>query len=412
MFFYNLIIRFYYLAIYLASPFHAKAKLAVKGRKNFFKIHTADKYKEGFIWFHVASLGEFEQGRPLLEMIRKEHPTQKILLSFFSPSGYEVRKNYECADVVVYLPFDTKSNARKFLNAFPIEMAIFVKSELWPFYIKALFSKRIPTYLVSATLKEKGFYFKWYGRFFKKLLGGLNQVYVQDKDSEERGLEHGLKNITLSGDMRIDRVLTIKENCQVWPELNDFLGNKKAIIFGSIYPHDEPLMDAFIAELKGAQPVIIVPHEVGASYILHLKKKYSSAILFSDLKNWKEEKILIIDNIGMLNSLYKIAQMAYIGCGFGWGIHSVLEPAVFGIPVFYGPHHQNSLEAQIFIKEKMGFSSKNYEGLCKLMITSLLNLESAYFHRQAEEWFSKNAGATALIFNDLKIQNSRQFNAS
>jgi 3-deoxy-D-manno-octulosonic-acid transferase len=402
MFLYSIAIRLYVFIIYLVAPFHAKARKTIAGRRGFFQVNPPSQ-TPSYIWFHCASLGEFEQGRPLLEKIKKEFPQKKILLSFFSPSGYEVRKNYEHADRVIYLPFDSASHARKFFESFKIDLVVFVKYDVWPFYLREILQRKIPVFLTSAVFRPNLFYFKWYGRFFKNMLQHINRIFVQDAESEKLGSLHGLKNIEIAGDARIDRVLTIKNNPAPMEEVKKFIGGKNCIVFGSIYKSDLEIIAAVEKNMGPNDRLVIAPHQVSDQEMKVLQQRYPQALLYRDLANAADQKILVVDHVGSLNQLYQFATMAYIGGGFERGIHNILEPAVFNIPVFIGPEFSKFPEAKSLLVENLVFSASHPDRIAQLMLNQMNQVDRNDFRQRSENWFLRHSGATDLILSKLKL---------
>lgn len=400
MFFYGIAIKIYVLFIYLAAPFYIKAKKAVAGRKNFFTSHQPNS-RVKYIWFHCASLGEFEQGRPLIEKIKNEYPEKKVLLSFFSPSGFEIRKDYAFADQVIYLPFDSSYNAKKFLQAFNIEMAIFVKYDVWPYYLREILRNNIPVFLTSAVFRKDHFFFKWYGAFLRKMMANMNKIFVQDNESKKIAVSYGFSNIEVAGDVRIDRVLQIKENVTEMKNVETFLAQKKCIIFGSIYKSDEAILSYIEKNVGDEYKIIIAPHQVNENMMNYFMQKYSHSILYRDLDRYNDQRILLIDHIGSLNQLYQYADIVYIGGGFEKSIHNILEPAVFNIPVFFGPKFEKFPEASSLVVEKLAFSNSDPTNLAKSMVLSLKENELKNYQERSKNWFSSNSGSTSLIFNYL-----------
>jgi len=343
-------IFFYALFIRMASVFNEKARQFVKGRKNW-KRTLSEKTggNARYIWFHCASLGEFEQGRPVIEEIKKNFPEYKIVLTFFSPSGYEIRKNYNLADIVAYLPVDTPRNARAFLDIVKPEKAFFVKYEFWYFYISALKSRKIPLYIISAIFRENQQFFKntpW-GKWYRKMLFGFEHIFVQNAASAQLLASAGVHQVTVSGDTRFDRVAAIAEGSKNIPVVEKFRGNSPLVVAGSTWKPDEELLAAFINQNPDFK-FIIAPHEVSAQNINRLVQLLKTPpVLFSNLDETKIHRFqtLIIDSVGLLSSLYRYGNFAYIGGGFGVGIHNILEAATFGLPVVFGPNYQKFKEA-------------------------------------------------------------------
>ena len=356
-FLYNLIT---YLASYLVKAvalFSPKIKLFVDGRKDVFStlknnISPTDKC----IWFHAASLGEYEQGLPVMEEIKNRFPTHKIVLTFFSPSGYEVRKNTKAADVVVYLPLDTPSNAKQFMKIINPEMAFFIKYEYWPNYLNELKKREIPTYLISGIFRKNQLFFKWYGAFYRKALDAFHHFFVQNSSSKDLLLELGKINVTVSGDTRFDRVASILEKDNSLDFISAFKNNTLTVVVGSSWPKDEELLVNFINSTNHNVKFIIAPHNIKEDQISALKKSIAKkTILFSEkdeiLKQIQNDNIsnydvFIIDTIGILTKIYSYADIAYVGGGFGNpGVHNILEPATFGVPIIIGPNYSHFAEA-------------------------------------------------------------------
>ncbi|WP_317130439.1 3-deoxy-D-manno-octulosonic acid transferase [Pedobacter frigidisoli] len=332
--------------------FNTKAKLFINGRKKIFdqiaeKINPNDKH----VWFHFASLGEFEQGRPVLEKLKSLYPQRKIVVTFFSPSGYEIRKNYALADVF-YLPIDTPSNAKRFVKAINPEMAIFTKYEFWHFYFKELADQNIPLYVISGIFRPSQAFFKWYGGFYRNILKSVTYFFVQNEESKNLLVSIGLNNVIINGDTRFDRVY---ENAQLPKKLETierFIGDSPSLICGSTWPEDEKLLSVLPAKYPDWK-FIIAPHEIHESHIESIEKQFSAGTLrfsvFDAETINQNSNILIIDNIGMLSSLYQYGKLAYIGGGFGTGIHNTLEAAAFGLPVIFGPKYDKFQEAKDLI---------------------------------------------------------------
>jgi 3-deoxy-D-manno-octulosonic-acid transferase len=374
MWVYNLVVFFYWGFIQIASLFHPKAKLWVRGRKNIFsKIETALKEKKidqssKIIWFHCASLGEFEQGRPVIEKLKQENKDVKIVLTFFSPSGYEIRKDYELADAVFYLPIDFPSNVKKFIAAVKPSSVVFVKYEFWLNYLAELKKQNIPTYLISAVFRKNQHFFKAYGKIFLNSLHTYKKIFVQDENSCSLLKDHGIKDVEVAGDTRFDRVMQIPKNKTSLPLIDRFCGNATVLIAGSTWPKDEELvLDAFI-KLKEKNPVLkllLVPHEVDDDSINSTEKLIlqKNATLFfarySTKQNFERHDILIIDSVGILSQLYRYAAAVYVGGGFNDGIHSILEVMAYGVPVSFGPNNLKFVEAQEAKKLEIGKTIHN-----------------------------------------------------
>ncbi len=405
-FLYNLSIYFYYLTIKIASLFNAKAKLWVKGRKNIFEIieKTVDR-SQRIAWFHCASLGEFEQGRPIIEKFKTQHPEFKILLTFFSPSGYEIRKNYAQADYVFYLPLDTKKNAKRFINAILPQFCILIKYEFWFNYINELKYNNIPVYSASTIFRENQHFFKWYGAWSRKQLKKITYFFVQNQESENLLHSIGFKNTTISGDTRFDRVYAITKNTKSFVNVEKFIQGDMIFIAGSTWPQDEEILIDLINKKHQGLKFIIVPHEINVKSIEELRKKLEvESVLFTDedTQTFNDSKVLIVNTIGHLSQLYQYASIAYIGGGFGKGIHNVLEAATFGMPIVFGPNYHKFNEAKELIRLKGAFFVKNSKELCEFSYTILSNYQVLkYTSEITKDYVINNLGATEIILNAI-----------
>jgi len=390
---YNISIWFYVVAVYFASLFNSKAKLWVNGRKNIFqKIEEVTKGEQNIVWFHCASLGEFEQGKPIIEGYKQKYPSHKMLLTFFSPSGFEIRKNYEGVDWVFYLPADTKSNAKKFISIVKPIKVIFIKYEFWFNYMAELKKQNISFYSVSAIFRDGQAFFKY--KWWAEQLKNVTHFFIQDKNSAELLKSIGFKNTTISGDSRFDRVLVNTQNPVRIPLIEQFCKTKPTIICGSTWPKDEVLLSQFIKE-NPLYNYIIAPHEM--HHISHLQKQ-TGAQLFStsNTENINSNNVLIIDSIGILSSIYQYANIAYIGGGFGSGIHNILEAITFGLPVIFGPNYQKFNEAAELIALGGAKSISNYTELT-LAIDSFANFDQ----KIATNYIKNSSGATETIIESL-----------
>ena len=347
---YQVGINAYSLLLHGLAPFHAKAKKMIVGRRGIFSEieKKLAQNNQPVIWFHCASLGEFEQGRPVLEKITAEYPLYKIVLTFFSSSGYEVRKNYHGADYIFYLPLDSPANARKFLDLIKPTLAFFVKYEFWYNYLHELKQRQIPTFSISAIFRSDQLFFKSYGSFYRNLLHSFTHIFTQNQTSANLLASAGIKPITVAGDTRFDRVLQTAASVKNLPLVQAFKKNKPIFIIGSSWPQDLEALLPFIQKWADQVKFIIAPHEIHEKEITALEEQLSGrAIRFSqaDKQNPENFSVLIIDNIGMLGSLYAYGDYAYIGGAFGKGLHNTLEAAVFGLPLFFGPNYQKFQEA-------------------------------------------------------------------
>lgn len=402
---YNLAIRAYTLFINLASWFNPKAKQWVEGRKGLF--HQIEKdFKEKppkapLIWVHCASLGEFEQGRPVIELLKKEKPQCSILLSFFSPSGYKVRKNYPLADYVYYLPSDTPANAKKWLDLTQPDITIFIKYEFWYNYLNTLQKKQIPTLLVSAIFREKQVFFQWYGALFRKLLKGFQQIFIQNKTSALLLEKLNLEQVQIAGDTRIDRVLDIAKAAKSYPIIETFTKDHPTMIVGSSWAPDELLLADLLKEATNQHwKFIFAPHQIKEPAIKGLEKRLNEpAIRYSkaEAQNLNTARILIIDNIGMLSSIYKYGNIAYIGGGFGAGIHNTLEPIAFGLPVIFGPKYKKFEEACFLVDNGGAFSVNGSQDLIKVFRQLQDQQQLQQASAKAKAYVDHNQGASKQV---------------
>ncbi|MBL7725794.1 MAG: 3-deoxy-D-manno-octulosonic acid transferase [Chitinophagaceae bacterium] len=412
VFFYNIFLWLFRAGTYIASLFNPKANKWVKGRKNIFsRLEEAIPVNEKIIWMHCASLGEFEQGRPLLENIKNQYPAYKILLTFFSPSGYEIQRNYHGADWVFYLPMDSPGNARRFLEIVHPSLVIFVKYEFWYYYLKKIKYRNIPLLLVSALFRKDMSFFKWYGGLQRKMLSRFDHLFVQNKESKELVNAIGLSGIcTVSGDTRFDRVIEIAEKFEPIPGISEFIGNTKAIIAGSTWPEDEEVLkNAFLALDDPSLSLIIAPHEINEKHLEDICRLIPSAIRFSLFSNAiPSSKVLIIDNVGMLSRLYKYGWITYVGGGLkNNGVHNVLEAAVYNKIVFFGPHYHKYNEAVGLVKSGGGLSfadEKKDGNMLKLLIEALLTDENEFEFRSkaSGEFVRSHKGASQKILHFIQ----------
>lgn len=397
---YNIGIAMYSLLLRFASLFNAKAKLFVEGRQHIFE-NIAQKLNpdDQPVWFHFASLGEFEQGRPVLENLKAADPQQKIVVTFFSPSGYEIRKNYALADVF-YLPLDTAANAKKFVDIVNPKLAIFTKYEFWFHYFKALHTRAIPLYLISGIFRPDQAFFKGYGGFYRGMLKFVTHFFVQNEESVALLKSIGIHQVSLSGDTRFDRVYENAQHPKKLPEIEAFCGDSPIFIAGSTWPEDEKLLVA-LTEKYPDWKFIIAPHEIGQSHIQEIENLFPQAIKFSVFKTQSSKlkaQVLIIDNIGMLSSLYQYAKVAYIGGGFGAGIHNTLEAAAFGLPVIFGPKYDKFQEAKDLIEIGAARSISTSAELLEAAAHFVTNEKAA---TAAQNYVNEKKGATEMIFNTL-----------
>lgn len=368
LFIYNLVVLFASQILKIVALFSPKMKLFVVGRKSVFEVLKSKINPEDSVfWFHAASLGEYEQGLPVIEKIKSAFPHHKIVVTFFSPSGYEVRKNNTVADVTVYLPLDTKSNAKQFLDLVHPEKVFFIKYEFWPNYLNELKRSAIPTYLISGIFREKQVFFKWYGGFYRKALETFDFFFVQNEKSKSLLESLGLVNVKVSGDTRFDRVVAILEKDNSLDFIEQFKNNQKTIVIGSSWPKDEELLVNFINQVDDEVKFIIAPHNIKSEQIQNLQQAITkSTVLFSekDAIDVSKYNVFIIDTIGILTKIYSYADIAYVGGGFGNpGVHNILEPATFGIPIVIGPNYSHFAEASALVGLQGCISIKNQSEL-------------------------------------------------
>lgn len=406
---YNAVLFLYHLAIRMAALFHPKARLFIEGRREW---HSRLKGKRDpqatYIWFHCASLGEFEQGRPVIEAIRQQFPRYKIALTFFSPSGYEVRKNYPGADYVGYLPVDTPGNARRFIDTLDPAMVFFIKYEFWVNYISFLKARAIPLYLVSGIFRKEQLFFSrmpW-GKWFRGILKNFTHIFVQDEDSAALLSSIGTGNFTVSGDTRFDRVAAIAKSSQPVPIVEKFSAGKPVLIAGSTWNRDEELLVPFI-EGQENWKFIIVPHEVTPGNINRLTRLLKKEpLLFSQAtpENITLHDVLVVDTVGLLSSLYRYGTIAYIGGGFGVGIHNILEAATFGLPVFFGPNYHKFREACQLVEAGAAIPVTTSESFTEqaLRVTGDNQLYEQLCHIAAD-YVKNNQGATSSILKKVTL---------
>ncbi|NLJ42685.1 MAG: 3-deoxy-D-manno-octulosonic acid transferase [Bacteroidales bacterium] len=405
---YNIGILIYTFAARILSPFSGKARLWTSGRKDWEKrLGKNVNPLNTNLWIHCASLGEFEQGRPLMETIKRSRPDIKIILTFFSPSGYEIRKNYNVADYVCYLPADSPGNAAKFISLVNPAAVIFVKYEFWNNYISLLDKLNIPLYLVSGIFRPGQHFFRWYGKFFRRMLLRFTHIFVQDSRSAELLRNAGIEKVTVAGDTRFDRVVEIAASAKEIPGIEKFRGTERLVMVGSSWWQDEEIIARYIREHAGNLKWVFAPHEIDIPNIGRLEKLLGQDVVrFSDFNgSGNGARIMIIDNIGMLSSAYRYAHIAVIGGGFGKGIHNILEAACWGIPVVFGPNHKKFREAVEMIAAGGAGTYSNYDDFRRI-IDGWLADENSYrlSAGNALEYVRKNTGATSVIMSKLNMK--------
>jgi 3-deoxy-D-manno-octulosonic-acid transferase len=402
---YNAGILIFSAFAHLVSPFNSRASLWVKGRKKWAE-RIAEKLKPGdrVIWIHCASLGEFEQGRPVIEKIKKEMPVFKIVLTFFSPSGYEIRKNYNNADCISYLPSDTPANAAKFIDLIKPEFVIFVKYEFWNNYISALYRERIPLYLISGIFRPGQHFFKWYGSFFRDMLRKFEKIFVQDQRSFDLLSGIKIEKVSVAGDTRFDRVVEIAGAARDIHKLEQFRGDEKLFLAGSSWRQDEEIIAEYINKFPLRMKWVFAPHEIDKSNIERLEKLFKvKYVKFSEYSQVSADaRVLIIDNIGMLSSAYRYAYIAAVGGGFGKGIHNILEPACWGIPVVFGPNHEKFREAVELICIGAAKSFVTFDDFKQILDLWLADEKIYTISAElASKYVKDNTGATEFIFQEI-----------
>jgi 3-deoxy-D-manno-octulosonic-acid transferase len=404
---YNLLIVLYAALLHLAAFFHPKARLWVEGRKKWRdRLRLSVAAWQGspkVLWIHAASLGEFEQGRPVIEVFRAEYPDWKIVLTFFSPSGYEIRRNYPHADLICYLPVDTSANARDFLDIIQPDITIFVKYEFWSNFLLALKKRGTPTVLISAVFRPGQPFFAWYGRFWRRMLESFQHIFVQDTASA--GLLHSIQiqQVTVAGDTRVDRVMAIARQVSENAVVGPFVAQAdQVLVIGSSWQQDEEMLYPALNR-SSISKILIAPHEPSASNVERICRQVSSEGVTRYSKGPDANaRWMVIDNIGLLNTLYRYGHIAYIGGGFGKGIHNTLEPAAFGLPVIFGPKYYKFEEARQFVARGGAFSVQNSEELEAV----LKQLEDESFYKNASRavlsYLEESSGATEKVMGFLR----------
>lgn len=417
-FLFNVLVHLVGFLLKIIASFNPKMKLFVEGRKNVFEqikqnIASSDKT----IWFHAASLGEFEQGIPVMEKIKTKFPNHKIIVTFFSPSGFEVRKNNTIADLTIYLPLDTQHNAKQFLDLVHPQMVFFIKYEYWPNYLNELKKRQIKTYLISGILRENQVFFKWYGSFYRKCLTAFDFFFVQNESSKILLQSLGYQNVKISGDTRFDRVVSILERDNLLDFIEEFKDNTTTIVIGSSWPKDEEVLVNFINNSTEKLKFIIAPHNIKPEQILDLQKSITKkTILFSDYSNsersghhlfLKAYDVFIINTIGLLTKIYSYADIAYVGGGFGNpGVHNILEPATFGIPIVIGPNYSHFAEAIALVNMEGCVSISNQNELNETLSTLISNEDIRHEKGHICSTFVQmNKGATDVILNHIENVN-------
>ncbi len=414
-FLYNFLIRVYGLGIHLAALFSKKAALWVTGRRGWraSMAKALARPAEKTLWIHAASVGEFEQGRPVIEAYRKENPKHRIVLSFFSPSGYELRKDYAVADAVVYLPLDTTSNARDFIEIVNPDIAIFIKYEFWFNHLKELKQRKVNTFLVSGRMHEGQSFFKSWGAYFRKGLSAFTHFSVQNEQSESLLKSIGFQNVSMAGDTRFDRVCQVVEENRILPIIESFVSGRRCLVLGSSWPYDELLLESFIkSHREKGFAYIIAPHEIDEKRMQEMEQKLrASEVKTARISSLGNEggpiDLLFVDNVGMLSSIYKYADVAMVGGGFGNGIHNVLEPAAWGKPVLFGPRHSMFQEARELVESGAAMCVEEQVDFDEQLLRLLENKsQSQELGHIAGEYCKQRAGATAKVMKLINEKSS------
>lgn len=405
IFIYGLILKF-------ASLFNEKAKLWVAGRKGIFPrlsaaVANVNRLQNPIVWFHVSSLGEFEQARPVIEAIKEKWPEKKILLTFFSPSGYEIRKRYELADFVFYLPLDTLGNARRFMEIVKPEMVFFVKYDFWFNYIKVIHNQQVPLYYISALFRKNHHFFKWYGCWFRRHLRYVEHFFVQDQESVDLLNSIKINQVTRTGDTRFDRVFAIATQAKPFPLIEKFCDDKPVFIAGSSWEPDEAVFLPLINHERPGKKYIIAPHDTRPERVGYIREHLTKpSVCYSALneENADHFDVLIIDSVGILNQLYQYATVAFIGGGFGSGLHNIQEPVTFGVPVFFGPRYHKFREARDLVALGGAFSVVTTAELIeKIRPVTDDRLEHQRISAICKNYVAQNIGATEKVMQVIIV---------
>lgn len=418
---YTIGIRLYSLGVRIAALFgNAKAVKWIEGRRKQGSLRPLEGSKGptqnepvlrqaqepdscDWVWFHAASLGEFEQGRPVIEALKQRHPELKVTLTFFSPSGYEVRKDYPLADEVLYLPSDTPAHAAQWVQRRHFVAAVFIKYEFWFNYMQALHDAGIPMFYISLILKPESYFFRWYGTWFFRQLHNVTHFFVQDDVTQKLLINNGLTNVTVCGDTRFDRVAAIARQAKPFAEVERFINGRKCIIAGSTWPPDEKLLAQFLPELPDDYCLIIAPHDISASHVAQIKTQFPDSRLYTEIDSKKQTKLLVINTIGILSQLYQYARFVYIGGGFGVNIHNIQEPVTFGCPVVFGPKYKSFKEAVDLVALEGVFPVQNADEL-KSVFRRLMGDETFRIHASEVciDYLNSQVGATESIMSGLE----------
>jgi 3-deoxy-D-manno-octulosonic-acid transferase len=401
-------VNIYFWILRLAALLgHKKARKLVKGQARALaelREWAATLGGSQVLWFHAASVGEFEQARPIIERLHSELPFRKVLLTFFSPSGYELRKNYPLVDKVTYLPFATRRNARKMLEILPLEAAVMVKYEFWPAYLKALKAKHIPTYLISAIFRPGQLFFLPWGKMYLKLLHAFEHIFVQDQSSSDLLQRYGVKAVTVAGDTRFDRVTEVRKQAKDLPVVDGFVaGAPRVIVAGSTWQRDEQYLARYMAEREDVK-LVLVPHEIDSAHLHEIFQYFEGRyVRYTEAtpQNVNKCRVLLVDTIGVLSSIYRYGHVAYIGGGFGVSIHNTLEAAVYGMPVVFGPTWKKFREAHGLLAAGAAITVKNYREFADALDRAFDN--QSIMGQRANDYVQSECGATDKILKQLNL---------
>lgn len=401
---YTFFIRCYNAIIHLAAYFgNQKAKLWCDGRKNQWDWFKSPNPDYQWIWVHVSSLGEFEQGLPIIEALKKEYPQYKLLLTFFSPSGYEIKKDFPLADMVAYMPIDTVKNAKQLVANFNLRAVIFVKYEFWFNHIKVLSDNNIPLFYISTVLRPKQYFFKPWGLWFRNHFHLVKYFFTQNNETAVLLNQMGVENLTVAGDTRFDRVYEIAKQAQRFPDIEEFIGDRKCIIAGSSWPSDEKLLYDFIKTMPDNYCFIMVPHDISDTHVKQIESHLNDYQLYTDFNPQKQTKTLVVNKIGILSKIYRYARFAYIGAGFYDGIHNIQEAIVYDVPVIFGPKYHEFEEAVDLVGLKGAFVINNQQEL-ENMFYSFINDEAFYekASKICHDYVALKVGATEKTMKVLE----------
>ena len=399
---YTFFIRCYSALVHLAAFFgNKKAKLWCEGRENQWDRLKSPDPNYQWIWVHVSSLGEFEQGLPIIEALKKEYPQYKLLLTFFSPSGYEIKKDFPLADMVAYMPLDTVDNARQLVKNFKLKAAVFVKYEFWFNHMKVLKDRHIPMFYISTVLRPKQYFFKPWGRWFRNHFYKIKFFFTQNAETADLLYKMGIDDLTIAGDTRFDRVYEIAQQAQRFPDIEEFIGDRKCIIAGSSWPSDEKILYDFIETMPNNYCFIMVPHDISDSHVKQIESHLHDYQLYTNFDPKKQTKTLVINKIGILSKIYRYARFAYIGAGFYDGIHNIQEAIVYDVPVVFGPKYHSFEEAVDLVKLKGAFVINNQKEL-EDMFYRFIN-DEAFYEKASKICHDYVAGKIGATEKTMKV---------